>query len=194
MHQTLEQDAKDEHISRQSAENILPIFIGVENRDMVTDCKKVLKGTNEVGTALRCLNPKNAKDDVEASTEMQRIQSSKNSSQLIRSQLQAQTQTLGMLSSPGNDASYNTRQKNTNCPAKISKPHHETCKVFGCLKWVKRHGNTSEYCPQHRQPVESQNDPIAFKATAAENVNPARVNTTTERRALCRHGVRALQK
>ncbi|KAJ8579122.1 hypothetical protein ON010_g74 [Phytophthora cinnamomi] len=51
---------------------------------------------------------------------------------------------------------------------------HATCKVIGCMKWVKRDGDPSEYCVKHRHALTSQ-EPTATPTTAsllhAENVS-----------------------
>lgn len=40
--------------------------------------------------------------------------------------------------------------------ARIPRGHHETCKVIGCMKWVKRDGDASEFCDKHRHVFTTQ--------------------------------------
>ncbi|KAF1774538.1 hypothetical protein GQ600_20694 [Phytophthora cactorum] len=35
---------------------------------------------------------------------------------------------------------------------------HVTCKILGCMKWVKRHGDPNEYCARHRAAFASRDD------------------------------------
>ncbi|KAE9288603.1 hypothetical protein PF008_g26096 [Phytophthora fragariae] len=78
---------------------------------------------------------------------------------------QSQAQKLDIPFTPRNEVSCQSGLSET------SRGHHVTCQVIGCMRWVKRDGDSSEYCDKHRHVLTSQ-EPVGVSesSTAASSI------------------------